>query len=368
MMCLVTITTFILTAFVPVSSGWVRLEIPLKHRCHDSTVLAAKAKKDEQRRSTGNGGASGFGARAKGRAAAANGRSPDSEELLGFNRYFENESKKLPFHKRNRLVQISSSPLMFTMDDFIDAESCAQADTSEAVQLEFRQKVAAVLFNGQTSVMDGLRFNYASSGDPNNNASATVTFPDGIHMDTNNECIFRHVTAILYLNSVPVECGGATLFPLARALENDPALLASRRLLEEKISHTQSCGVVRRSGIRREGDAQLLESRVGSNFVLDTGTETAIRVQPKAGRLLLFFSRTSDGRDDPRSWHGGERLRHGIDSASGEAVVTEKRLLTLFKQVDYGRDDYPTMSQSTFEAYLAPQILEQRTALVASCA
>jgi hypothetical protein len=69
--------------------------------------------------------------------------------------------------------------------------------------------------------------------------------------------------------------------------------------------------------------------------------------------------------DDPRCWHGGERLRNSVDNISGEILVTEKRILTLFKQVDYG-SDYPAMSASTFEAFLAPQILEQR-AFLESC-
>lgn len=332
-----------------------------------SAGLAAKANKNDQKRSDKNSGGDGFGMNEKSRIKADDDSThdDDSDEFIGFTRYFENEGKKLPFHKRKRLVQISSTPLIFTMDDFVDAESCSRAETSESVQLSFRQKVADVLFKGQTSLLDGLRFNSASSSDPNNNSSAEVTFPDGIHMDTNNDCIFRHATAILYLNNVPVECGGATIFPLARALESDPALLASRRLLEEKISHTRSCGLVRRNGIRREVDAKLLETRVGSNYFENPCTQTAIRVQPKVGRLLLFFSRTSDGMDDPRCWHGGERLRNSVDNISGEILVTEKRILTLFKQVDYG-SDYPAMSASTFEAFLAPQILEQR-AFLESC-
>jgi hypothetical protein len=190
-----------------------------------------------------------------------------------------------------------------------------------------------------------------------------MVFPDGLHMDMNNDCIFRLVTAILYLNDVPTNCGGATMFPLARTLENDPALLASRRLLAEKISHTRSCGLVRRSGEKRETDAKLLETRVGSNFIDDPNLETAIRVQPKAGRLLLFFSRTADGKDDPRAWHGGEQLLDNVDKNTGETITTEKKILTLFKQVDYGVDR-PTAIESTFEAYLSPQILQQRQSLM----
>ena len=101
--------------------------------------------------------------------------------------------------------------------------------------------------------------------------------------------------------------------------------------------------------------------------------------QPRAGSLLIFFSRTADGEIDPRSWHGGERLRPLPSRTSSEAVpvhareahgeaapsasaVTEKRILTLFKEVDYANTlRWPAgCGSQTFESYLAPQIAEQR--------
>jgi hypothetical protein len=340
------------------SSGWVlpspSLGVPIK--CPSTTCLAVEAKKKGGgRRVTKGGGGGGFGKQTEMVIPASEN---DSSELATYTRYFELEGKKLARHKRSKLVQISGSPLMFTIDEFVDPESCAHAETNHAFQFQFRQQVATLLFDGQSSFRDGLRYNSASSDDINND----MIFPDGLHMDTNNECIFRHVTVILYLNDVPTNCGGATVFPLARTLENDPALLASRRLLAEKISHTRSCGLVRRSGERRETDAKLLETRVGGNFIEDPNLETAIRVQPKAGRLLLFFSRTADGKDDPRAWHGGERLLDGVDKNTGETVMTEKKILTLFKQVDYGVDN-PTAIATTFEAYLSPQIIQQSQSL-----
>ena len=281
----------------------------------------------------------------------------------------EEQRKKGPVPRR--LVQISQSPLMFTIDEFVDPAACARVQSNGAgcFDLNFPEQVSDLLFNGQASELDGLLFNQASSTDHRNKNSDndnTDAYPDGLHMDTNGRCLFRHVTAILYLNDVPEECGGATVFPLARTLPNDPALAASRRLLASQISHTRSRAVV---GTSLAADAQLLETRVvGTNFGKNPNTETAIRIQPKAGRLLVFFSRYYNGEEDPRAWHAGERLcEHSKSSESeSESLVTEKRILTLFKQVDYTDTHHePSRAQTTFEDYLAPLIREQQTWLQA---
>jgi hypothetical protein len=88
---------------------------------------------------------------------------------------------------------------------------------------------------------------------------------------------------------------------------------------------------------------------------------------------LVFFSRNSNGEEDPAAWHAGERLcdtrsnsnsNSNSESSSEESlVVTEKRILTLFKQVDYADTDTDQPSRvesSTFEAFLSPQIREQQ--------
>jgi hypothetical protein len=260
---------------------------------------------------------------------------------------------------RRLVQQISQSPLLFLIDDFLDPAACARVQSNGAgcFDLMFPEQLSDLLFQGQESEMDGLLFNQASSRD---HSESSGDFPDGLHMDTNGQCRDRHVTAILYLNDIPAECGGATVFPLARTLPADPALAASRRLLAEGISHTRSPSCV--DGL--QADAQLLESRgVGSNYGANPGTETAIRIQPKAGRLLVFFSRDSNGEEDPGAWHAGERLNDRSSESSESPVVTEKRILTLFKQVAYADtdfDDRPSRVEGTFEAFLSPQIREQQ--------
>ena len=257
--------------------------------------------------------------------------------------------QELAAPKERQIVKISDNPLIFTIDEFIDSSACRCVDNEAkgCFDLFFPERVSELLFDGQESEMDGLLFNAASSPD---HFKIAEPYPDGLHMDTNNQCMFRHVTCILYLNDVPEKCGGATVFPLARTLLDDPALAAARRLLDHKISHTRSREIV---DLGLEEDARLLESRVETNFPDNPDTNTVIRIQPKAGRLLVFFSRDSKGQEDPRAWHSGGRIQQGTNGAS-----TEKRILTLFKEVDYPVP--PRRDECTFEAYLAPQIERQR--------
>merc|ERR1712238_222569 len=87
-------------------------------------------------------------------------------------------------------------------------------------------------------------------------------YPDGLHMDTNNQCLNRHVTCILYLNDVPEECGGATVFPLARTLPDDPVVAASQRLLKQQMSHTRQPIIMKQQQQQQQlqADAHLLET------------------------------------------------------------------------------------------------------------
>jgi hypothetical protein len=267
--------------------------------------------------------------------------------------------QQLPVTSNRQLVQISENPLLFVIDDFIDPQLCRGVDNQAngCFHLLFPETLSDQLFQGQASELDGLLFNAASSRDHSD--SAHLYYPDGLHMDTNNQCLFRHVTCILYLNDVPEECGGGTVFPVARALSSDPALQAAQNLLDHSISHTKSREL---KSLGLEEDARLLERRIHTNCVLHPETDTAIRVQPKAGRLLVFFSRDDQGRPDPRTWHAGERLRPPSPAADGS--VTEKRILTLFKEVDYEEPREPKVA-CALEAFLAPQIATQRNWLKA---
>ena len=253
------------------------------------------------------------------------------------------------------LRQVSSSPLVFSIDDFVDAATLEALQGSseelvEAARLKFATLVAGELFEGQWAVNDGLRFNSASSSDTNNDA----VFPDGLHVDTNNECLFRSVTAILYLNDIADDLGGATVFPLAHVETASPTLGAARRLLGDGVTHTRGAAGSNGVPAALQAEAALLQAASSRD------SAAALCVQPVAGKLCIFFSRTADGEVDPRSWHGGERLlarRSDGDSDHAATTPTDKRILTLFKEVDYNGSPRPSAYEPTFGA---PQISKQR--------
>lgn len=274
----------------------------------------------------------------------------------------------VPRSKRVRgLRKVSSTPLVFTIDDFVDADMCAKllqssgsatgqlqlerggpaAASSQRAQLDFATLVAGELFAGQWGANDGLRFNAASSSDANNDGSARLSYPDGIHVDTNNGATYRSVTCILYLNDVAAQCGGGTIFPLARVSEADPGLAAARKLLGTDCTHTRSSVAPAQIDV-----AALLEAACAE--------ESLLRIQPEAGTLCIFFTRTADGEVDPRSWHGGERIRAPATAGEDPAIVAQKHILTLFKEVSYLPFRSWRADEQSFESYLAPQIAEQR--------
>ena len=225
----------------------------------------------------------------------------------------------VPRKKIRALRKVSSMPLVFMIDEFVDKETCARLkggggsamwqvleqdngppDAGNQAQLEFATLVAGELFAGQWGPNDGIRFNSASSSDPNNDGSLRVTYPDGLHVDTNNGAIFRCVTCILYLNDLPAECGGATIFPLARAAKAVPQgahVSTAEAMLREQCTHTRSPVTPTVTGIRVEGGVpKALETQVAQLEELgEPVDESVVRVQPEAGSLCIFFSRLDDG-------------------------------------------------------------------------
>mmetsp|Transcript_29530 Transcript_29530/g.41333 ORF Transcript_29530/g.41333 Transcript_29530/m.41333 type:complete len:379 (+) Transcript_29530:71-1207(+) len=320
-----------------------------------STCLFAGKKKKKKPSKQGGGG--GFGALQDKHKQSANQVALEKELLQIYTDEFNAYSPS-----PRKLVQVSSSPLIFTIDDFIDPTACqkVQSDGSGCFDLMYPERLADYLFQGQESQLDGLLFTATSSEEHTQKDPSSHNYPLGLHLDTNNQCLERHVTAILYLNDVPPECGGGTVFPLARTLPSDHSLKAARQLIDAKVTATRSQAVVDAGLVKQ---AVAMEKRDQTDFLDNPHTNTMIRIQPKAGRLLLFFSRLPNGQQDPRSWHAGERIRPDRNEH-----VTEKRILTLFKQVDYDcfeLDDpqpraRPKVPKHKFEDYLAPQIEEQQ--------
>ena len=240
------------------------------------------------------------------------------------------------------LRQLSEKPMVFSIDNFVDVETCqaleegeAHASFQQAVG-QFATLVGSELFEGQWGAGD--RLMYATT--------TTDRYAEGLHLDTNNGQTFRTVTAILYLTDVAEDAGGATCFPLAGLDAGHAALEAADRLLAAGVMHTRgergSSGLTGTSQV----DAATLEG-------LEHGE--MLRVQPVAGKLCIFFSRTDDGEVDPAAWHGGEELLASVD----ENRV--KRICTIFKELDY--EGKPRAE--TYEAsYGAPQISRQRQHLL----
>ena len=170
--------------------------------------------------------------------------------------------------------------------------------------------------------------------------------PDGLHVDTNNGKLFRHVTAILYLtdnrdgsevkesyrshygsmaNNGAFIGGGGTTFPLA--VSRSEKLIdecnniflqnAAEGLLERGIHHTK--GDVDESDASEgrslekaalglfhstnTNDLGRLDERYDNQF-----SDAGLRVMPEAGKLIYFHNVNDGGMPDPMSFHGGEEL------------------------------------------------------------
>lgn len=187
-----------------------------------------------------------------------------------------------------------------------------------------------------------------------------VLLSDGLHVDTNNGKLFRHITAILYLtdnedgfadcSSSELVVGGGTTFPLAvphghrNELLSTSANSAATSLLERDIHHTKS---VSKEG--NDSDQRLLEQLALGVFKRETRTllgnhdstsndfdarANGIRVMPQAGKLIYFHNINDDGRPDPTSFHGGEELAVITDRcAPGPETRTQKSILVFFKEI-----------------------------------
>ena len=173
-----------------------------------------------------------------------------------------------------------------------------------------------------------------------------VLLPDGIHVDTNNGKLFRHITAILYLTDNPSSdifnfCGGTT-FPLAMPwigaddMNDDSSLLSSANsLLERNIQHTKAD--IDQS---TNSDGRRLEMACVNIFNRDREVDTfghsnvGVRVMPQAGRLIMFHNVDDAGMPDPASFHGGEELiRIRTDQPSTQNVEMTKNILVFFKEI-----------------------------------
>ncbi len=187
-------------------------------------------------------------------------------------------------------------------------------------------------------------------------SGATLLLPDGLHVDTNNGKLFRHITAILYLTdnngdellsdevfqSSSSFVGGATTFPLANGKES-AGVNAAMNLLKRGIHHTKAdCNNV------QDSDGKILEKmgldlffRDNNQSCRDSKTSMGladvnaggVRVMPEAGSLIYFHNVGNDGRPDPASFHGGEELIALFTQNGDLGSRYNKSILVFFKEV-----------------------------------
>ena len=170
--------------------------------------------------------------------------------------------------------------------------------------------------------------------------------PDGLHVDTNNGMLFRHITAILYLTDNVDDdgntIGGGTTFPLAIQQGNDDynreqsevLLTSAKTLLLNGIHHTKGD-----ENQDINSDGRVLENAAMRVFCRDTkqirhtaelNSQQGCRVMPIAGKLIYFHNVDDDGLSDAFSFHGGEDL---LSFDTSYAAESTKSILVFFKEV-----------------------------------
>ena len=202
-----------------------------------------------------------------------------------------------------------------------------------------------------------------------------ILLPDGLHVDTNNGKLFRHITAILYLTDDGFStnevggyfvAGGGTTFPLAVPFgkkgtgESNKQQDAGKHLLRRGIHHTKgdkseytglidnaALNVFNSHVVKKETVAS--NERHGNNSLIET-TLTGIRVMPSMGKLIYFHNLDDDGLPDPLSFHCGEELitlhPNDADPINLSILANTKRILVFFKEIpmqtflDGGRESF----------------------------
>ncbi len=234
-----------------------------------------------------------------------------------------------------------------------------EMDKAEALLQDVRDTIDTVTncpsHNGEAWMPRYVRYDATTFLDETNLMQNPMMFgktllPDGLHVDTNNGKLFRHITAILYLTdnheaeSSIIErgkingiVGGGTTFPMAVPIDHqrthDNELReAAKRLLNHGIHHTK--GIVEKND---DSDGKSLENAALKIFFrelqfnsVEANCCLGIRVMPEAGKLVYFHNVGYDGLPDPASFHGGESTLIGSSSVAAKKT---KSILVFFKEI-----------------------------------
>ncbi|KAL7535836.1 hypothetical protein ACHAXR_007580 [Thalassiosira sp. AJA248-18] len=334
--------------------------------------------------------------------------------------------------KPPRMVPLSQPPLLLLQSShpIISSEGCSlisqyfdhltsESDGAESDQLDKRQMQMAetllddihdiidkvtncprhdgetgaryVRYDSKTVIDESILLDSKRFGD--------TLLPDGLHVDTNNSRLFRHITAILYLtdsqdgfsmdNNDAFVVGGGTTFPLAvplttenRRYERNNLHDAGRNLLERGVQHTTGDvdknastdgRVLEKAALDvfcRENAKELRCLDMQYNHVFSNSHLDGVRVMPGAGKLIYFHNVDDDGNPDPHSFHGGEELitmlpyqqNSNSDAPRFAANAKTKSILVFFKEIslesfwDRGQEGFAEEARksrtSTKEMYL----------------
>ena len=130
----------------------------------------------------------------------------------------------------------------------------------------------------------------------------------GLHVDTYNDEPRRFATAILYLNTVDGPRGapaGQTVFPLASGASEEAVAAGAALLGDLGVESTLDARpqpAADQAADRAARCSALLEEAAAMTLG-PSGAGKGLAVAAREGSLLLFFTRTAEGRVDPRLYY-----------------------------------------------------------------
>jgi len=281
--------------------------------------------------------------------------------------------------------------LLCSIHDVIDkVTNCPRHDKEKQIPRYVRYDSTLIDGEERSSILDS-----KGLGD--------TLLPDGLHVDTNNGKLFRHISAILYLtdnqDGFSMDCrgdrrsndngtmlkddifvaGGGTTFPVAIPIGEkrmqectNNVQDAAKSLLERDLQHTK--GDVDENAA---SDGRILEKACLDAFHRDVAKDlndryrdcfseaqptVGVRVMPEAGKLIYFHNVDDGGMPDPNSFHGGEELisilakqqqHDDINNMAGhqKSVSKTKTILVFFKEIPYtafiDRDGFAELAEKS---------------------